>query len=160
MKTTNPDWVLELLVEIDVPVFYALEGRYVAFISNLDIDNDGTGPSHGDPSYQPQTSYTPYLNADVDKYIVVPPQIRSMVAPVVMGCQARMTRLDKGTWSSAVVGDIGPRTKTGEAAYCLAKTLNNAITHNSGDSRRLYLYELFPGQAAVVDGKKYRLQPA
>jgi Fungal chitosanase of glycosyl hydrolase group 75 len=138
-------------------------GKYVCFISNLDVCNDGCGPDYNDPSYQPQTAYYnggKYLNADEDRYIVIPPQIRSKVPPAVMGCQARMTRLDTGKWSAAVCGEIGPDNKTGEAAYCLAKELNPEITHNTGDERLIYLYELWPGVPAVVYGKTYKLEPA
>ena len=112
---------------------------------------------------QAQTAYYnggKYLNADKDKYTVVPPQIRSMVPPVVMGCHARVTNMQTGVVSEAVVGDIGPKDKTGECAYCLAKILNPSITYNTGDDRRTYLYELWPGKPAVVDGKEYALQPA
>jgi len=139
------------------------DGRYVFFVSDLDICNDGTGPSHGDPYYQSQTAYYnggKFLNADKDQYIVIPPQIRSAVTPKVMGCQARLTNQLTGQWWPAVVGDIGPSHKTGEAAYCLAKKANVAINHNTGDPRRIYLYELWPGVAAVVHGKQYQLEPA
>jgi hypothetical protein len=156
---------LDVLVVIadSVPIFVGLDGGYVCFISDLDVCNDGSGPSHRDPTYQSQTAYYnggKFLNADVDKYIVIPPQVRSMVAPKVMGCQARMTNLKTGKWSTAVCGEIGPDYITGEAAYCLAKELNPSITHNTGDSRIIYLYELWPGIAANVDGKQYKLEPA
>jgi Fungal chitosanase of glycosyl hydrolase group 75 len=151
----------------NVEILKGFGGKYVCFISNLDICNDGSGPSHDDPSYQSQTAYaggsktgTKYLNADVDQYIVVPPQIRSGVPPVVMGCQARITNLMTGQWFPAVVGDIGPQTKTGEAAYCVAKKTNPKVGYNTGDSSIIYLYELWPGIPAVVDGFTYKLQPA
>jgi hypothetical protein len=150
-------------MEIDVPIFTALDGEYIAFISDLDVCNDGCGRQHNDPHYQPQTAYYNkgrFLNADKDKYIVIPPQIRATVPDVVMGCQARLTNLLGGVWSAAVCGEIGPDDKTGEAAYCLAKEINPEVTHNSGDKRRVYLYELWPGIEAVVDGKRYDLEPA
>ena len=59
-----------------------------------------------------------------------------------------------------VIGDIGPDDKTGETAYVLAKLLNPSITYNSGDTNRIYLYELWPDVAATVDGFTYKLQPA
>jgi hypothetical protein len=156
--------IMEPLVVIGkVLISAAFNGRYVAFIADLSICNDGCGPSHGDPSYQSQTAYYnggKFLNADKDKYIVIPEQVRSGVPPKVMGCQARMTNLATSKWSAAVTGEIGPDDKTGEAAYCLAKQLNPKITHNTGDSNRLYLYELWPGTPAVVDGKTYKLEPA
>jgi hypothetical protein len=162
-EVKSVDWVLSLLLEIDVPIFTALDDHYIAFISDLDICNDGSGPAYGDPHHQSQTAYYnggKYLNADKDKYIVIPPQVRSLIEPVVMGCQGRMTNLTNGIWDEAVVGEIGPDDKTGEAAYCLAKLINPKITHNSGDKSRIYLYELWPGVPAVVDGKRYKLEPA
>jgi hypothetical protein len=155
---------LELFLTVDdVEIYVGIEGGYVCFISDLDVCNDGCGPPHGDPTYQSETAYYnggKFLNADKDKYIVIPPQIRSGVGPAVMGCQGRMTNLGTSLWSAAVTGDIGPDFKTGEAAYCLAKELNPKITHNTGDSRRIYLYELWPGIPAVVDGKTYKLESA
>lgn len=155
--------LIELLTIEPVTIYHGFDGRYVSFISNLDVCNDGSGPSHGDPYHQAQTAYYnngEYLNADVDKYIVVPPQIRSMVPPVVMGCQARITNLMTGVWHAAVVGDIGPSEKTGEAAYCVANIINPDITYNMGHMSLIYLYELWPGIPAVVGNKTYKLEPA
>src|SRR5262252_10785372 len=155
---------LEELLSIGNVVIYASkDGRYIQFVADLDVCNDGSGPSHGDPSYQSQTAYYnggKYLNADKDKYIVIPPQVRSMVPPVVMGCQAKLTRLDSHLSHDAVTGEIGPDYTTGEAAYCLAKIINPKIGHNTGDGRLIYFYELWPGVPAKVDGKTYKLQPA
>jgi len=155
---------LELLLTISgIPIFTGYDGHYVCFISNLDVCTDGTGDSHGDDYHQDENAYYnggKYLNADEDQYIVIPPQVRSMVAPVVMGSQARATDLRTGKWYPALTGEIGPPDKTGEAAYCLAKKLNPKVTANSGDSRVIFLYELWPGIPAVVDGKHYKLEPA
>jgi hypothetical protein len=155
---------LKPLITIGTVTIYATaKGDYVCFVSDLDVCNDGTGPSYGDPSYQSQTAYYnggKFLNAQKDKYIVIPPQVRSLVDPVVMGCQARATNVTTMVSSDAVTGEIGPDDKTGEAAYCLAKILNPKITHNSGDETQVYFYELWPGKAAVVNGKTYKLEPA
>jgi hypothetical protein len=153
----------ELLTIEPVTIYELLDMRYVRFVSNLDVCNDGSGPDYDDPYHQSQTAYYNggnFLNADVDRYMVVPPQIRSMVPGVVMGCQARVTNLTTGQWSAAVVGDIGPDEKTGECAYCLAKILNPDIGHNDGDSAYVYLYELWPDIPAKVNGKTYKLEPA
>jgi len=156
--------MLEELLTIDgVTIWTGYGGSYVCFISDLDVCNDGSGPSHNDPYYQSQTAYYnggKYLNADEDRYIVIPPQVRSKVAPVVMGCQARMTNLHTAKWSAAVTGEIGPSNKTGEAAYCIADHLQPNVTYNTGDSKRIYLYELWPGIPAVVGNKTYKLEPA
>lgn len=162
--TPEPEQDLEILLTIgNVNIYQSVDESYVCFKSDLDICNDGSGPSHDDSSYQAQTAYWnggKFLNADVDKYIVVPPQIRSMVPGVVMGCQAKLTNLESGAVTPAVVGDIGPKEKTGEAAYCAAKVVNPDIGHNTGDTKQIYLYELWPDVPAVVDGKTYKLEPA
>jgi len=153
----------ELITIGGVIIYTSPKGDYVCFVSDLDVCTDGTGNHHGDTTPQDETAYYnggKFLNADVDKYIVIPPQVRSMVPPVVMGCQARLTQLDTQLMSPAVTGEIGPDDKTGEAAYCLCKFMDKKLTANSGDSRRIYFYELWPGKAAVVDGKKYKLEPA
>ena len=153
------------LLSIGTVTIYANEkGTYVRFVAGMQICNDGWGPKHGDPHYQPQTAYysntgqSKYLNADIDKYIVIPPQIRKIVPPKVMGCQARLTNEGTGVFHAAVTGEIGPSNKTGEAAYCLAKIVNPKITHNSGDKTKIYLYELWPGTPATVGERKYKLQ--
>jgi len=161
IKTIKTMYPLEELLTISgVEILTGYEGGYVCFISDMDVCTDGSGPSHGDHYHLDDTAYQPVLNADEDRYIVIPPQIRMNVDPVVMGCHARLTNLITGKWWSAVVGDIGPDEKTGEVAYCLAKLANRKVTANSGDDREIYLYELWPGKAATVNGKKYKLQPA
>lgn len=151
-------------LEIDGVTFYRNEdGTYVCFKSDLDICNDGSGPAYGDPHHQSETAYYnggKFLNANKDRYIVVPPQVRSMMVGVVMGCQGRLTNLNTGAQEDAVTGEIGPDYTSGEAAYCLAKLINPAITHNSGDKSRIYFYELLPDVPAVVNGKTYKLEPA
>jgi hypothetical protein len=164
----TPEGDLEVLLTIgSVKIFTNKDKNYVQFISDLDICNDGSGPPHGDQYHQPMTAYCSgsiegrkYLNADVDKYIVVPPQIRAQVPGVVMGCRGRVTNLKTQIVQEGVVGDIGPDDKTGETAYCLAKLLNPMVGHNSGDSGKNYLYELWPDIPATVDNFTYKLQPA
>src|SRR4029077_2564975 len=112
-----------LLTVGGVNIYTNDDQSYVCFTSDLSICNDGTGPAHGDPHHQSETAYWDCgncLNADEDRDIVVPPQVRSMVPGVVMGCKAQLTNLETDAFSAAVTGDIGPKDKTGEAAYCLA----------------------------------------
>jgi hypothetical protein len=155
---------LTLLIVIGgVNIYTNTGGTYLHFLSDLDVCVDGSGEDHGDPYFQAQTAYYnngKYLNADEDKYVVVPPQIRSMVPPIVMGCHARVTNMKTGAVSDGVVGDIGPKNKTGECAICLAQVLNSQVNANVGDSERVYFYEIWPGKPAVVDGKRYELEPA
>jgi hypothetical protein len=159
---------LDVLLEIPPVTIYARpDGTYVHWLSDLDVCSDGSGSSHGDKYHQSMTAYcsggktgSKYMNADVDPYIVVPPQIRSMVPPIVMGCFGRVTNMQTGKVYDGVVGDIGPESKTGECAICLAQLLNSTVTVNSGDSDRVYLYEIWPGKVATVNGFTYKLQPA
>src|SRR4029450_7664925 len=152
---------LQVLIVIGGTTIYTTpNGKYICFVSNLDVCTDGTGDHHGDKTPLDTTAYNPYLNADKDKYIVIPPQVRTLPDPVVLGCQAKLTRLDNMNSSPAVTGEIGPNTKTGEAAICLAQLMNPNVSANNGDERTIYFYELWPGKAAVVDGVKYKLEPA
>lgn len=164
----EPEMDVSVLLKVgDVNIYANREMSYVQFISDLDICNDGSGPAHGDPHHQSMTAYysggiegNKYLNADVDKYIVVPPQVRAKVPGVVMGCRGRVTNLKTQVVEEGVVGEIGPDDKTGETAYVLAKIINPDIDYNSGDKGKNYLYELWPDIPAIVDGFAYRLQPA
>jgi Fungal chitosanase of glycosyl hydrolase group 75 len=163
----SPDELDILLTIGSVNIYRNRDASYVSFVSNLDICNDGCGPAHGDKYHQSMTAYysggiegNKYLNADVDKYIVIPPQIRSMVPGVVMGCRGRVTNLKTKVMEEGVIGEIGPDDKTGETAYVLAKLINPKISYNSGDSDKEYLYELWPDVPATVDGFTYKLQPA
>ena len=155
---------LEPLITIgSVTIYTSPKGDYICFVSDLDVCTDGTGDDHGDPYYQSETAYYnsgKFLDADKDKYIVIPPQVRKMPDPVVLGCQAKLTRLDTHKSHAAVTGEIGPDNKTGEAAICLAQIMNPDVSANSGDSRLIYFYELWPGKPAVVNGKHYKLEPA
>lgn len=155
---------LHVLIKIgNVNIYTNKEGSYVRFKSDLDVCTDGTGNHYNDQSPQDETAYYndgDFLNADEDQYIVIPPQVRSMVVPVVMGCQARATRISTKKVEPAVTGEIGPSDKTGEAAICLAQKLNPNVDANNGDTKHDYLYELWPGVPATVHGKKYELEPA
>jgi hypothetical protein len=138
---------------------WLFNGR-VAFVADLDVDVDGIGESHGDKYYQPETSLMVngrYLNADIENFIVVPPLIIKSVHPVVLGCKARVTDLRTGRTVEAVVGDVGPTRKTGEASRAVAIALDlDPSPVNGGVDEPCMLYELWPGIAAAG----YRLQPS
>lgn len=128
------------------------------------VDTDGSGPSHGDPDYQPDTSLHldgKPLNADVDKYIVVPPAIIHGVKGVVMGCKASVVNLRNGKATAAVVADQGPGLKIGElsCAAAIALGLDPSPT-KGGEDEHVLDYKIWPGVPAEVDGKLYRLQPS
>jgi hypothetical protein len=160
---------LDIFLTIDAVNFYRNKsGSYASFKSDLDICNDGCGPDYDDPHHQSQTAYysgnkegtSKYLNADVDRYIVVPPQVRAKLPGVVMGCRGRVTNLITHVVEEGVIGEIGPDYTSGECAYVLAKKINPHIGHNTGDKARNYLYELWPDVPATDGDFTYRLQPA
>ena len=128
------------------------------------IDGDGCGPSHGDPDYQPDTTLHDDgrpLNSDVDRYIVVPPQVRDGVSGVVLGCQARVVNTRTGHATDAVVGDIGPHAKIGEISIATAKAIGvEASPTTGGEEARVIAYTIWPGRPAIVCGKKYVLTAA
>lgn len=134
------------------------DGR-VTYTAKAAIDGDGTGPSRGDPDYQPHTALKPDLNSDVDLYIVVPPAIIKGVGPVVLGCQAHLYNSKTNKVTPAVVGDIGPHTKLGEISIACAKALGiDPSPTSGGESEHVVHYFLTPGLAAVVNDKTYALQ--
>lgn len=148
----------DIVLEDDGDVYYR---------SKAAIDTDGTGSMHGDPFGQRHTSYKPDLNADVDKYIVVPPALILGVFPIVIGCQAFVRNLINNKVTRAVVGDVGPKKKLGEISRACAIALGINPSPISGgvddadyDSTKDHLidYVISPGKAAIVDGKLYVLQ--
>lgn len=145
------------------PILLDAGGR-VYYHAKAAIDCDGTGPHYGDPDAQSETSLKwngTSLNADEDRYIVVPPAIIRGVGPVVLGCRVRVTNEENGKSTLAVVGDVGPHTKLGEISRATAIALGIDPSPTSGgmDAHHCF-YEIWPGVAAVVDGKEYHLQPS
>jgi hypothetical protein len=134
----------------------------VTFFACGRIDDDGAGPAHGDKFHQGATSLHHEgqpLNADVDQYIVVPPQIIHGVKGIVLGCQAEVTY--NGRTVPAVVGDIGPHHRLGEISIALARALGINPDPNTGgvDSHTVH-YRLLPGIPAVVGSVTYTMQPS
>lgn len=148
------------LVIESCPVLVADDGR-VHFTAHGRIDNDGTGPANGDPYHQNTTSYKPDLNADVDIFIVVPPQIINAVSPIVLGCQARVFNPRNGKSTAAVVADVGPSHRLGEISTECARVLGIPSNPNTGgEDSPIIQYDLWPGLAATVGDKTYHLQPS
>lgn len=134
----------------------------LTFLAGMMIDDDGSGPSLGDPDYQNDTSLhwngRP-LNAEEDKWIVLPPEIIRSVKGIVLGCQAQVMNATNGLTSYAVVGDVGPHGKLGEGSIALANALQiPSDPLNGGIERRVIRYSVFPGVPAIVDGKQYQLK--
>lgn len=140
---------------------WELEDGSCNMMADMDIDVDGIGDSHGDPYFQPDTTLHfngKALNSDVDKFIVLPPPLIRGVAEIVLGCYAKVYY--RGHVCEAVVGDVGPTRKVGEASRAVARVLGiNQSPINGGVDDASVRYEWFPGKPATVDGRAYSLRP-
>ena len=137
-----------------------LDGILMRFKGRGRIDNDGSGPANGDPYHQNDTSLHLHgkpLNAEVDRFIVIPSQIVTMVPQIVLGSQAFVRY--RGKTVRAVVGDKGPRKRLGEISTCLARDLGIDPNPNTGgvDTPDLE-YEIILGEPAVTENQRYELQ--
>jgi len=150
---------MRIIATIENEPIYEHDDGSVSYKSKAAIDSDGTGPHHGDRTAQNETTYKPDLNADEDRYIVVPPAIRDGVVGVVIGCQAIVLNMTNGKKTDAVVGDIGPHHKLGEISTSCASALGlDPSPVDGGIDEHVIQYLLFPGKAAVVNDKTYVLQ--
>lgn len=155
---------MNLLFAIQASPVYLHGDGHISFLAGMMIDGDGSGGNAaGDPDFQADTSLHrngAALNAEVDQFIVVPPAIIEAVPQTVLGCNVRVLNRENGRIAWAVVGDIGPREKLGEASIALANALGIPPSPlNGGTGRRdQLLYELWPGVPAQVNGVQYQLQ--
>ena len=134
----------------------------VTFTAKAAVDTDGSGPMHGDPDGQHDTSLHlngKALNADEDRYFVLPPQIIQAVPGIVLGCQGKVRNTRNGRESEATPGDIGPHRKIGEISVALAQALGiNASPTRGGEDAHVIEYTFWPGKPGAVNGKQYQLQ--
>jgi hypothetical protein len=133
--------------------------------ANMAIDCDGSGGNpDGDPYFQPDTSLHhngKALNAYEVPFIVVPPAVINCVGPVVLGCMAAVINLETGDSTPAVVGDVGPGDKIGEASCeCADRVGLDGNPNHGGCDENCIRYMIWPGVPAEVDGVTYALQPS
>jgi len=149
---------MRLIATIENENIVEYDDGSVRYTSKAAIDSDGVGSHHGDKTAQDETTYKPDLNADIDRYVVVPPAIRDGVRGIVIGCKATVSYGVKST--DAVVGDIGRHRKLGEISCACASAIGlNPSPVDGGTDAHVIQYVLWPGVAAVVNGKQYVLQP-
>jgi hypothetical protein len=153
---------MKTIAVIDNEQIREFDDGTVRFRAKAAVDTDGSGPLHGDPCAQRDTSLHwqgRALNADKDRYIVVPPAIIQGVKGIVLGCQAYAKNIRNGHETEAVVGDIGPHKKLGEVSVATAAALGiNPSPTSGGVDDHIIEYTLKPGVPAVVNGKRYTLQ--
>jgi hypothetical protein len=95
-----------------------------------------------------------YLNAEVEKYVVVPRRFLMGVKGIVLGCRCLVTNTANGLTCEAVSGDVGP--EFGEASIAVAKVLSVPGSPKSGGVSSGIIYQFWPGIAA----QGYSLQPS
>ena len=133
------------------------------WLSGMDIDGDGAGGNtENDPDFQPTTSLRNLdgtsINSRIERGIVAPESFIRAVPGVVLGCKAQVTDVIWGRVSPAVVHDEGPNDKAGEATIALAQFFEvNANPRTGGTQRPTFFYRVWPGVAALCNGKQYQL---
>ena len=149
-----------LIATIENENIFENDDGSVSWMAKMAVDSDGVGPHHGDRTAQNETTYKPDLNADIDRYIVVPPSIRDGVKGVVMGCQGHCKNVLNGKETDVVVGDIGPHLKLGEASCATNLALGlDPSPVDGGTDEHIIFYQIWPNKAAMVDDCRYQLQP-
>jgi hypothetical protein len=134
------------------PVFYSIDaaGQEVVMMSGkMDIDDDGRGPSLGDPDYQNDTSLHQNgqpLDATQQLYVVSPPEIIENTIGKILGCLCLV--FYNGLMAICVVGDRGPAGKGGEASIATANALGIPSSPTSGGVPSGVVYVFFPNIAA------------
>lgn len=121
----------------------------LGFRAGATIDVDGSGPSHGDPDKQWQTSLSTRdgkaLNADAVPFFVLPPQVARQfnVRPGDVGVISY-----KGRRTPAVFGDVGPRSRIGEISKASAEALGIDSSPTRGGVPSGVEFQVFPGSGS------------
>ncbi len=137
------------------------DGEVVTFTADADIDCDGSGGNpHHDPFFQPDTrlhNHGKALNAEEERYVVVPPVVLQKTKGIVMGSKALCRNKKNGLTAWGVVGDSGPRKKIGEVSVAMAEALGlDGNPNHGGTDEHIIEYTVFVGR--VAEG--YTLQPS
>jgi hypothetical protein len=135
----------------------------VSWLAGMQIDSDGAPGNPGnDPCWQSDTTLHhngDAINSNTVPFIVVPPAIIQGVKGIVLGCQADAHHIETGKGTSAVVADVGPHKKIGEASMeCARRCGVNESPTRGGTDRKFILYTIWPGKPAQVDGITYNLK--
>lgn len=137
------------------------------WFGDADEDKDGSPDAKFDPTGQSETRWHyngRAINGNIIPFIVVPPQIIKMVAPVVGGCLATAEYKDKISVGAA--GDSGPLSKIGEMSSAMLEDLGLPFTKNGngGLDTQEILYRIWPGVPARIERKgeiyQFELQPS
>lgn len=153
------------IVTIDREAVWLHEDGSLTFRAKMAIDGDGAGGNvwhEPAPPWQGDTTLHykgAALNPNKVPFIVLPPAVILGVDPIVLGSKTVCWNLMNGKLTDAVVGDVGPPKKIGEASVECARRLGVPESPISGGvDDHIIFYRIWPGVRAVVDGIKYTLQ--
>lgn len=153
------------LVIMNCPVMIDHEdGPFGRIFWTAKMDVDGDGPhKDSDPTQQSQTSLRLADGSSIDSFlvpgIVIPPQIAYATQGTLLGCKAQVKSRINSITADAVVYDIGPKSKIGEASVAACKIVKvNSDPNTGGDRTCAYEYSCWPGIAATVNGVLYPLR--
>jgi hypothetical protein len=148
-------------------VYHGVEkGReIVQFQAKMAVCCDGMKHNtYSDPCWNPETAYYnngKFLNPNKVRYVVVPPLIIQSVDAIVLGSECDVFNTQNKTRTDAICGEVGPKDKLGEGSCALAQAVGlNPNPNHGGTEGHIILYTIYVGEAAVIDGVKYKLQPS
>lgn len=138
------------------------------FIADCDINRDGLGENikgtpEYDPDFQPDTAYH-FNGKPIDPYkvsgITLPTELIRKVIPVVLGCKASIYYFETELETPAIVNDIGPSFKLGEATPKAAYNIgmNPSPTKGGEDDYNKVMFRWWPGKQITIDDITYPLQ--
>lgn len=107
------------------------------------------GYKHGNPFREVDSESVPF--------IVVSRKIIKAVPGIVLGCRCTIKDIKTGKEIEAVAADVGPR--LGEASIAAAKAFGvPSSPKNGGTKEPRFIYTVYTGIAANVNGVTYKLQ--
>jgi len=108
-----------------------------------------------------KTDVQRYVDANTVPFVVLPKQLREMIAPLVLGCACQVRPIGSQNPQVGVVADFGPTKSIGECSVAMAKAIGvNPNPRTGGEDTISFYYEIFPGRPAYVNGVEYPLIPA
>ncbi len=99
-----------------------------------------------------------WVDAEAVPYMVLPGSIRQLARGVCLGCKARITRTTDGKFVDGVYGDSSG-SNIGEVSVAAAKVFGEQWSASNGDERKIYEYQFWPDEPALVNGEQFRLIP-
>ncbi len=99
-----------------------------------------------------------WVDAEAVPYMVLPGSIRQLCKGVVLGCKARITRTTDGKFVDGVYADSSG-SNIGECSVFAAKVFGEQWSASNGDERKIYEYQFWPDEPALVNGEQFRLIP-